>query len=186
MKDARNWIILNPHRHGRLECLRCGKHHVVEYPIEMWAMTALTKGFSAEHAKCRLGAHGLHCSRCGETGHEPDACPGLRVTTPEQWLAGTDTGISSCVIYGSLHNPNGYVRSFSPSPPMDPSDFGRCYRLLKLFPHWLARLGEVATKHPAWAPFVREWDLLTELYEQEIPSGKCPKLFELMLTLEKS
>ena len=73
--------------------------------------------------------------------------------------------------------------------PHDPSDFGRCYRLLQLAPEWTARLEEVAQAYPAWEPFVREWDKLTAMYEQlivtgcELPSDSA--LYETMQQLEK-
>ena len=70
-------------------------------------------------------------------------------------------------------------------PPSDPSDFGRCYRLLKLFPDWRPRLDEIAAKHPAWGPMVARWSDMEALWEEESikPDRKAPKLFALMTTL---
>jgi hypothetical protein len=71
------------------------------------------------------------------------------------------------------------------SVPADPSDFGRCYRLLKHFPEWRLRLLEVVARYPEWCALVREWDALTELYEEEIkrPDRCAPKLYDRMKDL---
>jgi len=104
--------------------------------------------------------------------------------TPLEWMMSGDTGISSktimCVMTGTK------IRDrFGADFPYDPSDFGRCYRLLKHFPGWKDRLQEVANKYQAWQPLVDNWDELTALYEKEIKnkSGRAPKLYEMMRKL---
>ncbi len=103
------------------------------------------------------------------------------------WLRSGDTGTSSMTIYAAL---TGEWRTLDrgmdgADTPKDPDDFGRCYRLLKRFPEWRARLGEVAEKFPAWGPLVREWDQMTKLYERDAPehTGSSPELYELMTKL---
>ena len=99
--------------------------------------------------------------------------------TPTQWLLSNDTGISSeticTVMLGEEHS--------HPDYPHDPSDFGRCYRLLSHFPEWKDRLQEVADRYPIWGPLVSEWDELTELYLEELPSNRAPKLYARMKEL---
>lgn len=101
--------------------------------------------------------------------------------TPIDWLLSGDTGISSECICGVMTNSK--VRDCS--PPQDPGDFGRCYRLLKHFPEWRPRMGEVAVKFPEWTALVREWDALTNLYELESKNknGMAPKLYDRMKVL---
>lgn len=101
--------------------------------------------------------------------------------TPIDWLLSGDTGISSECICGVMTNSK--VRDSS--PPSDPSDFGRCYRLLQHFPEWRPRMGEVAAKFPEWTALVREWDALTDLYELESKNknGMAPKLYDRMKVL---
>lgn len=179
-----DWVILNANRGGQLECLRCGQSHLPNYPIDPRLLSAMSKTFEKIHRRCLIHQGGLHCCFCGTQGHAPEACPRLNATTPEQWLAGPDNGISSRTIYGALHSSGGYHRwpggEVSTSVPLDPGDFGRCYRLLKLFPAWRARLPEVAAMHPEWRGLVEAWDELTALYEEELPTGKCPKLYARM------
>jgi hypothetical protein len=82
--------------------------------------------------------------------------------TKEQlnWILGSDTGISSKTIF-SVMTGSALERA---DVPYDGDDFGRCYRLLVLFPEWRSRLQEVSDQYKEWGPLVREWDKLTEEY----------------------
>ena len=81
--------------------------------------------------------------------------------TPLEWMMSGDTGVSSKTI---MHVMEGTAAPSDVDVPHDPSDFGRCHRLLEAFPAYAARLGEVAAMYPAWVGLVREWDALTEMY----------------------
>jgi len=108
----------------------------------------------------------------------------------KEWLFGPDTGISSKTIMSVLSTGAARIGAevslgrWGADVPHDPSDFGRCYRLLQTFPQWRDRLNEVAAKFPKWEPMVREWDRMTSLWEEEAPTGKCPKLYDLMQKLQ--
>ena len=100
------------------------------------------------------------------------------------WLNNGDTGISSLTIWASLVPQAMLAETIRTKGipvvgrhPLDPSDFGRCYRLLNVMPGWRERLPEVAEKFHNWRPFVEAWDELTALYEEELPIGTCPKLY---------
>lgn len=106
-----------------------------------------------------------------------------------EWLLGHDTGISSLTICAVLSGQHSVAAAVSRGPfgadvPHDPADFGRCYRLLQAIPEWRGRLGEVAKAHRIWRPFVREWDAMTALYEEERVLARAPKLYALMQKLE--
>jgi len=99
---------------------------------------------------------------------------------PINWITGNDTGISSKAIWSVMMG----AASFSNTDvPHDPADFGRCYRLLKLFPEWRNRLDEVATAFPKWGPMVREWDHMEYLYEKDKATGRCSDLYDFMQSL---
>lgn len=101
---------------------------------------------------------------------------------PIAWLLGDDTGVSSKAIFGVMMNQPTRDRSV----PWDPSDFGRCYRLLKLMPSWRGRLNEVAEKYPAWRKLVDRWDEVESLYERELMNrkdGMAPETYNLMKEL---
>ena len=109
------------------------------------------------------------------------------------WLANGETGISSKTIHAVL---TGMVDDmvFNASPswlkydvPHDPSDFRRCYLLLKLIPEWRERLDEVAERFPKLKPFVKHWGELTRLYEEERENadGHARKLYTRMQELRE-
>lgn len=87
--------------------------------------------------------------------------------TPIEWLLSGDTGMSSRTICAVMTG----SQYFDASTPMDADDFGRCYRLLKLFPEWKPRMNEVARVCKAWGPLVAAWDELTALYESMYNDG---------------
>ena len=124
------------------------------------------------------------CQMCGEPnvamGKYPHPTP---QGDPVAWMAGGDTGISSETIWFVMMGRKPTKQYFYPSPPSDPSDFGRCYRLLALMPSWRPRLPEVAAKYPEWKGLVEHWDELTTLWNEESPTGKCPKLYDRMKEL---
>ncbi len=106
------------------------------------------------------------------------AASDLEKRKAEWWRSG-DTGISSETIMALF---SGTERD-RPDTPSDPSDFGRCYRLLERIPEFRPRLQEVADKYPNWQPLVDNWEELRTLYEEEHPTGLCPKLYKLMQKL---
>ena len=88
------------------------------------------------------------------------------------WIASAhDTGISSRTIVA-------YMERSSPAlaaallqgrsgHPRDPSDLGRCIRLLDIAPEYRARLPEMANLGPEWAALVTHWDELEGLYSTD-------------------
>lgn len=93
------------------------------------------------------------------------------------WLASDDTGSSSRYM--------AYVLADGPrtqnSHPVDPSDFGRCYRFMRVCN--ITDVSPMAEKSRAWSRLVSVWDRLAELWELESPTGECPQLYEAMKEL---
>jgi hypothetical protein len=100
-----------------------------------------------------------------------------------RWIVSGDTGVSSKTIWSVMNN----VAPDHADVPHDPSDFGRCFRLLLLVPEWRKRLYQVAFFYPGWAPLVREWDALSALYIEELKNknGMAPKLYARMQALRE-
>lgn len=86
---------------------------------------------------------------------------------PIDWIIQGETGISSKTIWYVMMGGTEPNNKWFGGVPGDSSDFGRCYKLLALFPEWRARMPEVATINPEWTALVRHWDELTALYEQD-------------------
>ncbi|KKM25387.1 hypothetical protein LCGC14_1595440 [marine sediment metagenome] len=51
--------------------------------------------------------------------------------------------------------------------PHDSSDFGRCYKLLKVFPEWKKRITEMECLGEIWRRIALAWEELEKLYKQE-------------------
>tara|TARA_Y100000034_G_scaffold136074_1_gene210623 strand:- start:1363 stop:1920 length:558 start_codon:yes stop_codon:yes gene_type:complete len=89
-----------------------------------------------------------------------------------------DTGISSQTIayvcadltWGEVGGP-----PFSPSPPLDADDFGRCVRLIERIPEWRDTLWKVGQKHPDFHGIIQRWDELKEMYDAK-DYVECSKL----------
>jgi len=165
MAKRGDWVVVGGKAGEVGHCTRCGRGLKLPMPMELYLVTACMRAFTKEHLNCREGQF-----------KEPQA------TTPQEWLAGRDTGISSCTIYSVMQH-TGMDRY---DVPQDPADFGRCYRLLKLFPEWLPRLPEMLPRFPEWRGLVDNWAELTALYEEEIQnkSGMAPKLYARMKELQ--
>lgn len=81
-----------------------------------------------------------------------------------QWWLGSDVGLASSAIFAVFSTVHRMAaRDYSGGAvPRDSDDFGRCTRLLALFPGWRARLSEVATAYPEtkWPALVARWSHL--------------------------
>lgn len=97
-----------------------------------------------------------------------------------RWSLAGDAGISSKAIAAAAIGMTPKESAWGFDTPRDPSDFGRCYRLLQKVPELRLALPLVVAAAPHWGPMVEVWDELTALYEEELPSGKCPRLYERM------
>jgi hypothetical protein len=112
-----------------------------------------------------------------------------------EWVSGADTGLSRKCIWHAMTGVPYQDRDWAcGSYPVDPDDFGRCYRLLVRFPQWRQRLSEVGRAHPkVWPQLVEAWDELTRLYEEEVGVGwdrsahygkRAPRLYARIREIE--
>jgi hypothetical protein len=70
------------------------------------------------------------------------------------WLLSGDTGSSSIAIFRQMtgRKQDDYARA-----PWDAYDFGRCVRLLNIFPEWRLRLEEMRQHGLQWSTLVARW-----------------------------
>jgi hypothetical protein len=166
-------------------CLRCGETQPFTYPARVQIITAIADAFTKLHKNCKPHPDGDACHACGGRGHTLPDCPRAKATTPEEWIHGPDTGLSSKTIWSVMMGNSAVLGMWGATEPADPDDFGRCYRLLQKFPEWRARMPEVAAKYPRWAKLVAAWDELTRLFEEESKrtDKQAPKLYARMQSL---
>lgn len=110
------WVAFGGKVRETAHCTRCGEGLTLgpdSQPIAVWL--AANRAFAELHSRCKPG---IFCEPIPKT--------------PSEWSRGRDTGISSGTIYTAA------TGDYSPwgkyDVPHDAADFGRCYRLLKLFP----------------------------------------------------
>jgi hypothetical protein len=150
-----------------VRCLRCGRDQEFPKRTEISIMLAIMKTFGENHEDCEQSEQG--------DGR-------FKYTNAREWFESWDKGISALTIFNAFKGHG--QSSMGPNVPHDPADFGRCYRLLKVAPEWRVNLQQVADKHLFWQPFVDHWDTMEKLYEEELPSGRAPKLYALMQKLD--
>lgn len=167
-RGGAEWVVVGGAPGEVGHCTRCGQGLRLELPISLNVFAAASKAFVQDHRHCRPGRY---------VASTP--------ATAQEWLKSRDTGISSLTIYHVMTGAETVASDFEYGSPSDPSDFGRCYRLLQNVPAWRERLAEVAAKFPAWTPFVREWSTMEQLYNEELPNGTAPRLYKLMKDLER-
>ena len=129
----------------------------------------------------------LHCPKCGESaekigfgGSHGDA-PGKDSPVAARaswWIERGSVGTSSLTIWCAFTGGSNPHRHFN--YPLDPDDFSRCHALLRLIPEWRADLGRVTARFPWFKPFEDRWAQFEALWREELASGACHKLYDLM------
>ena len=164
-RNASPWVVVGGAPGELCHCQHCGQGLKLGLSQSISVVTAAAKAFANDHARCTT-----------KTYTEPVPA------TPEQWAKGRDTGISSMTIYSVMMG----VPVDRADVPHDPDDFGRCYRLLRLFPAWRKRLDQVAERYPAWKSLVQEWSVLESLYEEALRFDSWDALYERLQALRRS
>ena len=80
-----------------------------------------------------------------------------------RWWCGLDVGASSASIFAVFCSScwkDAAAEMGNGSTPKDADDFGRCKRLLDVFPEWRTQLNKVAEAYPdtKWGKIVERWD----------------------------
>lgn len=97
------------------------------------------------------------------------------------WFQSEETGVSSMTM--AYIATGATVGNFD--APYDPSDFSRCYELLKLVPEIredFARIGKIV---PRFAGILENWDELCALHEQERYNELYRRIQQLRLGISK-
>jgi hypothetical protein len=173
MRSKVDHVVLNT-KTTAFECHNCGSSYSMSLPAPISLMAAAAKSFASEHRRCPKPKTPFFVA-------EPIATTGSVDERAQRWINSGDTGLSSETIWRVFMS-RGSGRA---DVPYDPSDFGRCHRLLKLLPEWRERLDKVAEALPEWGPLVREWSKLEAIYARDLPTGKSLELWKLMERLRE-
>lgn len=105
-----------------------------------------------------------------------------------QWLMSGDSGTSSESILGLALGVK--PRDFGHMPPSDPSDLGRCLRMLKALP-WVEPLAmPKMRKNPAWKKTAAHWQELAQAMADEVgidwsKGQSAPKTYARMRAIQE-
>lgn len=164
-RNAPKWVVAGGAGGELCHCQHCGRGLKLGLPQSISVVTAAAMAFAKDHARCKT-----------KTWTEPVP------RTPQEWAAGRDTGVSSMTIYSVMMG----VPVDRMDVPHDPDDFGRCYRLLQLFPAWRKRLDQVTEYYPIWSRMVEEWSALELLYEEALRTNSGEALYRRLQALRSS
>jgi hypothetical protein len=163
-KEETPWVVAGCKSGEMAHCKRCGAGLSLALPQSLSVIVATTKAFNKDHSRCKPSGYA-----------EPIPL------TPREWAAGRDIGISSMTICFVMTGIPTALSGYD--TPKDPSDFGRCYRFLALFPQFRPRLTEVAHRFPKWLPLVTNWEELERLYVAAVEGGSGEILYHRMREL---
>ncbi|HCD1107773.1 hypothetical protein [Morganella morganii] len=82
----------------------------------------------------------------------------------KRWMSSDDTGLSSLYM-ASVLSDGGFTAEFA--FPWDPSDFGRCIRLIEAVPEMAGFISKMQSHGPEWTAIVANWEEWKKLYHDE-------------------
>jgi hypothetical protein len=174
---ATDHIVIGPG--GRFQCNHCGSTHdpFKGGAVELWTVGALGKAFTEQHADCPE-PDGELCHSCFSPKHASEQHVNATTKTPGDWIDSGDTGLSSKAIWRHMMG----LPVDDSSYPLDPDDFGRCFRLLGApwAKGWRERMPEMSKYGGVWAALVARWQELEALYRRERKRRAAPKLYAAM------
>jgi len=156
-------------------CFHCGARDVVIHDDQRHGIAINSPAWAG------FVAHGIAFEKAHAKCKETPESPSIRLeATPEEWERGLFVGSSSGTIFTVCmgRRPMGFAADRLGAAPLDPADFNRCHRLLRVQPEWRSRLGEVALAYPTWKGLVEHWDELTAMLE-----AKNPAMYDRMQVL---
>lgn len=157
-------------RNQSLFCLNCGGEQKLIFPITITEMVKKTAQFNKLHEKCP------------KTWVEPEPSPELPIYERAMfWMNYGETGLSSKTIWNCMMRNTKYPVN----NPHDPSDFNRCYKLLKQIPEWRKRLNELKPLSKEWAALVDNWEKLEKMLIEKNPLETSNFMYEFMQSILK-
>lgn len=105
-----------------------------------------------------------------------------------EWLAHGERGISSETIFSALTGVDA-LRGGWQSHPHDPSDLGRCIKLLDSVPELQPLMYKMMHVSPHWFGLMSRWDELVALYRHEKSihgAISAPKTYQMMKSILES
>lgn len=168
-------------RNGNLFCFNCGGSYDMlaganGKGVEISLAAEIMKGFAKNH---------LHCQPTWKEPVNENADKQSEWVNAAWWAQHGERGSSSECIFNHLNKSMRYEKAFD-KHPLDPSDFHRCYKLLKAVPQWRDRIGEMRIVSPVWEKLVDNWEKLESMLEEQLETKKPNGMYEFMNQLIES
>lgn len=152
----------------RLSC-KCGHSFVGHLPIHV-AIPVWTAALKATFCpSCGKSYRSLSFGGAPTEEVVPDASDRSDEDRRRSWLLLRDDGMSSLCIADFMCG----TKPLRINHPHDPADFGRCERLLRRFPMWRERFGQMAALDPYWAALVPRWNDIVAFWDRDSESPKA-------------
>lgn len=100
-----------------------------------------------------------------------------------QWLTHGKTGLSSKTMAFAFLSQVYVCYGMCAPYPHDPGDLSRCVKLVDALPEVREAFPMIRGLSPQWEAVIDNWDELTQLLKEELPSGRAPKTYERMKEL---
>ncbi len=165
-------------RNGDLFCFHCGRSQKIPYPMDVRIAADLMLSFAKHHKACT------------KTWVEPHWSETASMATTQEkmnwWRNKGEHGTSSELMYRFISS--GYRNLGSSSQyenihPSDPSDFRRCYILIKAIPEWRENLDLMKQISPTWSNIVDNWDKLCSMLEELVETHKDNGMYDFMKSI---
>lgn len=167
-------------RNGHPFCTHCGQTYLVNLPAPIPVVTGAWNGFIKVHANCK------------KTWTEP--VPDLTQDIPTRvlwWYENGERGVSAETLLANFITVQGNLAAMKIKKrprsewghPHDPSDFGRCHKLLEALPELREHLDQMKDVSRVWSNLVDNWDKLTAMLQEQLTTGKRNGMYEFMKEL---
>jgi|GEM_PF-2089546 hypothetical protein len=162
----------------RCTCHRCGEVFDAEVVINAPFALYISSLEAVTCPKCHAGHK--------EVGFGGERLGAPRLETPitaraDWWWENGERGTSSETIFCGCAGRGLHRADY----PYDPDDYRRCHRLLEIVPEWRGELARVTARWPWFKPFEDRWPEFERLWNEEVKTGKAPKLYEALQEARK-
>src|SRR5581483_8766086 len=153
-----------------VHCTVCRHEWLAEMIVDAPVEVATASMLSGRCPKCGAGARKVAFGRGDVPDPQPVQAGMMDAEKRAVWLKMHDNGLSSECLAEVMCGlaPRGNY-------PHDGDDFGRCERLLILYPEWRARLGEMRQVNDCWAALVENWDKIVAEWRHDVELSRKPK-----------
>lgn len=163
-------------RNGDLFCFHCGRSQKMPLPMDVELAVDFMQSFAKHHRNCEKTWEEPHWSSTAEMKDVDEKA--------QWWYNNANRGTSSEYMMAALCKKPyiGFLTQRYPHPE-DPSDFYRCWFLIKAIPEWKDQLHLLKGKTKFWDAIIDNWDKLSDMIEEQIQTQKDNGMYDFMKSI---